>query len=290
MKLLLVSPAKNEGAFLPGLIASMRGQTRPPDQWVIVNDHSDDATPEIAQRAARETPWLKVASAPAPSARDFSAKVRSFGAGLCAVDWKSFDLVGNVDADLTLEPQVLELIVARFEEDDRLGVAGVPFVENGQSYDFQFSNIQHVSGAIQVFRRECYEAIGGYQPVRIGGIDWIAVTRARMLGWRTQTFTESKVIHHRPMGTALSSKRRYYYRLGTQDYYFGGCARWQVLRGIYQMTKKPRGLGGLFLLAGYFKRWALWRPRLVEAELARFHRKEQLQRLRAFLKLGGGRP
>lgn len=286
MRLLVISPAKNEADFLPGLIDSMKAQTRPPDHWVIVDDQSTDQTGAIARREAETVPWMHVVSAPDRTQRDFSAKVRSFNAGLHSVDWGSFDLIGNIDSDLTLEPGVLELLVDQFQKDETLGVAGVPFVDNGQSYDFQFSNINHVSGAVQIFRRECYQAIGGYQPVRIGGIDWIAVARARLEGWRTRTFTESKVFHHRPMGTALSSKQRYFYRLGTQDYFFGGSARWQLLRGLYQMSKKPRILGGSFLLAGFFRHWIQWRPRIVDRELALFHKGEQLQRLKNFVRRG----
>ena len=54
--------------------------------------------------------------------------------------------------------------------------------------------MDHVSGACQLFRRECFEQIGGYVQVKGGGIDWIAVTTARMKGWRTRTFVERSAI------------------------------------------------------------------------------------------------
>ena len=90
-----------------------------------------------------------------------------------------------------------------------LGVAGVPFVEQaGGAYDYRFTNIEHVSGACQLFRRECFEAIGGYKPIEGGGIDWLAVTTARMMGWKTRTFTERTVIHHRKIGTGGQQEAR----------------------------------------------------------------------------------
>ena len=68
-------------------------------------------------------------------------------------------------------------------------------------YDYRFTNIEHVSGACQLFRRACFEEIGGYFPIKGGGIDWTAVTTARMIGWQTRTFTDKTCLHHRPMGT-----------------------------------------------------------------------------------------
>jgi len=131
-----------------------------------------------------------------------------------------------------------------------------------------------------VFRRECFEAIGGYVPVRGGGIDSIAVITARMKGWKTRTFPEKVCMHHREMGTAERGALKAKFKFGTEDYAIGNHPAWELFRSTYQMTKKPFILGGLALGAGYL--WGLVRhpDRPVSRELVKFHRREQMQRLR----------
>ena len=166
-----------------------------------------------------------------------------------------------------------------FAADSRLGVAGTPFVEENASYDFRFTAVDHVSGACQLFRHECYEGIGGYVQVKGGGIDWIAVTTARMQGWRTRTFVDRVCHHHRPMGTASVGEFRASLRLGRQDYYLGSHPLWQVFRACYQMARKPYLVGGLALFAGYFWAWIRGVRRPISRELIQFHQREQMRRL-----------
>jgi hypothetical protein len=138
-----------------------------------------------------------------------------------------------------------------------------------------------------VFRRECFEAIGGYVPVKGGSIDHIAVISSRMKGWRTRTWTEKVCIHHREIGTAqriaLSSKFKY----GIKDYVIGNHPVWELFRAGYQMALPPFCVGGLALGAGYM--WAMLRrvDRPVPRELTAFHRQEQMRRLKEFFRLGG---
>jgi hypothetical protein len=147
-------------------------------------------------------------------------------------------------------------------------------------YDYRFVNIEHVSGACQVFRRECFDAIGGYVPVKGGAIDNIAVITARMKGWKTRTFTEKTCLHHREMGTAQSGLVHARFKFGAKDYAIGNHPLWEAFRSTYQMTKRPFLLGGLALGAGYFWAWVRRVPRPVSAELLAFHRREQMQRLK----------
>ena len=109
-----------------------------------------------------------------------------------------FDVIGNLDADLSFDPEYLEFLIGKFAEDPRLGVAGTPFTED-DGYDTardSFEGENHVAGGCQLFRRQCFEEVGGYIPNRAGGIDWIAVTTARMKGWRTRSFPEKRFHHY----------------------------------------------------------------------------------------------
>jgi hypothetical protein len=134
-----------------------------------------------------------------------------------------------------------------------------------------------------MFRRQCLEELGGYAPIKGGGIDWIAVTTARMKGWQTRTFLERTCFHHRKMGTASRNPVMARFQHGQEDYYVGHHPLWQVLRGVFQMKSRPVVLGGLFLILGYF--WAMARRvrRPVSPELVSFRRAEQMARLRKML-------
>ena len=276
----LITPARNEAALIEQTIQSVVSQTVLPRKWVIVSDGSTDGTDDIVKMYLGRHPWMELVRMPEHRDRHFAAKVSCFNAGYDRVRGEDFDIVGNLDADITFDSSYFEFLLAKFAADSTLGVAGTPFVEGLTSYDFRFTSVEHVSGACQLFRRECFAQIDGYVPVKGGGIDWIAVTTARMRGWKTRTFVEQICHHHRPMGTATVGRLRANFKLGRQDYYLGGHPLWQLFRSAYQMGRKPYVLGGLFLLAGYVSAWASRSQRQVSAELVRFHQGEQMRRLR----------
>jgi len=284
----LVTPARNERDLIEGAIRSVIAQTHLPSRWVIVSDGSTDGTDEIVALFAKKHTWIELLRMPEHRDRSFAAKAVCFNAGYDHLKSTNFDLIGNLDADITFGRDYYEFLVGKFAEMPRLGVAGTPFIQDANqsqnhTYAHQFADLQHVSGACQMFRRRCFEEVGGYTPIKGGGIDWVAVTTARMKGWETRTFLEKTCFHHRKMGTADRNPLMARFRHGQEDYYVGGHPLWQVLRGIFQMKTKPLVLGGLFLILGYF--WAMARRvrRPVSAELVSFHRAEQMARLRKLL-------
>jgi len=288
----LITPARNEEQFIEGVIRSVIAQTLRPVAWVIVSDGSTDCTDEIARRFAGEHPWIELVRMPEHRDRTFAAKAACVNEGYERLRSRDFDLVGNLDADITLAPGYYEFLVGKFGEIPGLGVAGTPFVEDpdrpqDHSYAHPFADLRHVSGACQLFRRQCFEEIGGYARIKGGGIDWVAVTTARMKGWETRTFPEMTCRHHRKMGTAERNPIAARFRHGREDYSLGGHPLWQVLRGILQLKTKPFVLGGLSLILGYF--WAMARrvERPIPRELMAFHRAEQMARLRK-MRLGHG--
>ena len=109
-----------------------------------------------------------------------------------------FDVIGSLDADISLDdPEYFAFLIDKFGRDPELGVTGTPFTEDGKTYDYRFTNSAHVSGACQLFRKECFDAIGGYRFLPMGCVDLVAVTTARMMGWKTQSFFEKTSTHHK---------------------------------------------------------------------------------------------
>jgi glycosyltransferase involved in cell wall biosynthesis len=284
LKYVLITPARNEETFLERTITSVIAQTVRPLRWVIVSDGSTDRTEAIAASFAAQHSWIEVVSRPPHLERNFSGKVASFNAGFDRVRSLDFDIVGSLDADLSFGIDHFEFLLAKFEDDPRLGIAGTPFEEGGVTYDYRFSSVEHVSGACQMFRRECYQQIGGYQPLTEGGIDVVAVLTARMKGWRTRTFPERVCTHHRPMGSANDrSKFMANYKLGQRGYRLGFHPVWQLFRSVYQMTRRPYVFGGVAMGAGYLGAMLSGHKRAVSDELAAFQGRDQMKRLRTFV-------
>jgi biofilm PGA synthesis N-glycosyltransferase PgaC len=279
----IITPAHNEERDIEKTISSMIAQTIPPIMWVIVNDGSADGTSAIVQRYLTPHTWIRLKELPVHRDRQFAAKVSAFNAGYAVVKELKFDYIGNLDADLSFEPDYMEYLLGKMSADQKLGVVGTPFIEDKSEsgYDFRFANIEHVSGACQLFRRACFEDIGGYTPIRGGGIDWVAVTSARMKGWKTRTFTERTLFHHRKMGTAKGNLLQARFKLGREDYYLGSHPLWELFRSFFQMRYKPFLIGGIAILTGYFFAALKKVKRPIPPELVRFYRKEQMERLRS---------
>jgi glycosyltransferase involved in cell wall biosynthesis len=284
MKYVLITPARNEETFIRKVLDSVAAQTQPPERWVIVDDGSTDETAEIVEGYARWIPWIELVRRPQHVERSFAGKVHAFNAGFERVKGIDFDVVGNLDADLSFEPDYLEFLMRKFAEDEKLGVAGTPFIEAGyDSARDSFEGENHVAGGCQMFRRQCFHEIGGYIANPAGGIDWIAVTSARMKGWRTRSFAEKRFHHFRTLGTAGRGPLAALFSYGEKDYYLGGSPIWQLFRVVYRITKKPLVLGGLALLLGYCSAALRRMKRAVTPELMRFHQAEQIEKLKAIL-------
>jgi poly-beta-1,6-N-acetyl-D-glucosamine synthase len=280
----LITPARNEEGNIEKTILSVVSQTILPEKWVIVSDGSTDRTDEIVGKYNAIYQWITLVRMPEHRDRSFAAKVKCFNAGYGELNQIRYDIIGNLDADISFATDYFEFLLSRFAENPRLGVAGTPFVENTTgAYNYNYSNIEHVSGACQLFRRQCYEDIGGYTPIKGGGIDWTAVTSARMKGWKTRTFTEKTCFHHRPMGTAEHGKLKAWFKHGKKDYFLGGHPVWEILRSAFQMKSKPYVLGGLCLFMGYAWGAISRMDRPIPQELIRFHRGEQMERLKNIL-------
>lgn len=276
----LITPARNEEAYIEQTIKSVIGQTLLPLKWVIVSDGSTDRTDEIVRKYLLDYPWIELIRMPEHRERNFAAKVACFNAGYERLKRSQYDIIGNLDADITFENNYFEYLLEKFSVSRNLGVAGTPFVEGTFQYDYRFVNIEHVSGACQLFRHKCFEDIGGYKPIKGGGIDWVAVTTARMRGWETRTFTDKTCRHHRKMGTGSNRLLMTKFLDGKKDFYLGGHPLWEAFRCIYQMKTKPYILNGVALYCGYLWSFLTGVERTIPRELIDFRRKEQMRRLR----------
>ncbi len=283
-KYVLITPARNEAQYIELTLKSVVAQTVRPLRWVIVSDGSTDGTDELVRKYAADNSWIELLRMPERQERNFAGKVLAFNAGYAKVKDLEHDAIGCVDGDASFDNDHFAFLLRKLAEDSTLGLVGTAFRESSNStYDYRFVSIEHVTGICQLFRRKCFEDIGGYVPAKGGAVDRIANIAARMKGWKTRTFTEKVYFHHRRMSTAQQGILKARFKDGAKDYAVGSHPVWELFRTAYQMTKAPFIIGGLALLLGYT--WSFVRDvqRPVSEEMARFHRQEQMQRLKEFL-------
>jgi poly-beta-1,6-N-acetyl-D-glucosamine synthase len=281
----LITPARDEARFIESTLRSVIAQTVRPLKWAVVSDGSTDGTDEIVSRYAAENPWIELVRMPERRERNFAGKALAVRAGVERMLGIPYEVIASLDADMSFEPDYFAYLLGKLLLDPGLGVVGTPYTDDtAEIYDYRFVSPDHVSGACQVFRRGCFEEIGGYALSKGGAIDSIATLTARSKGWKTQTFIGKIARHQRVIGTAENDPLKSRFILGKRDWMIGNSALWQICRGLYQMTKRPYVLRGVAILAGYL--WAACSgvERAVPRELRAFRRKEQMERLWHFLR------
>jgi biofilm PGA synthesis N-glycosyltransferase PgaC len=277
----VITPAHNESATIPGLIDCLASQSWRPLRWLIVDDASTDGTADLVRAAQTRSPWIELLELRREGDRHFGGKALGFNAGMEALRHLPYAYIANLDADVTFPPDYFAYLRGCLESDPRLGLVGTPFSEDGtEMYDYRFTNPDHVSGACQLFRRRCLEEMGGYTPIPGGGVDWVASTTARMLGWKTRTCHDRVLIHHRRMGTGNRGWGNLQLRQGRKDYLLGNEPLWQLVRCLYQAGRRPYVVGALLMMLGYTENAVLRKPRPISDRLVRFVREEHRARLR----------
>lgn len=282
-RLLLITPARNEAAHLERTIRAVAAQTRPPDLWLVVDDGSDDGTPELLDRLAGEFPFLEARRAPARKAAAeedglaLAAEAIAFNAALESVDLAEFTHIGKLDADVELPPDYFERLLSRFHTEPQLGVAGGILLErNGKGWEPTKIPAHHVRGALKLYSRECFEAIGGIEE-RLGW-DTIDETYARMRGFKTRSLPALTARHHRPVATrggTLRGRARH----GQCAYILRYDAWWVILRSFKVALQRPYLLSGIAFLYGYFQALLNSQPKVEDERYREFVREELRSRL-----------
>ncbi len=279
----LITPARNEARYIEATIKGVVGQSRRPARWVIVSDGSTDGTDEIVRAYAARHHWIELVRTSERRERHFAAKVEAFNTGYARLAGLDCDVIGNLDADVSIDdPDYFDFLIGQFETNTRLGIVGSAYLEGDAVYPYRYASLEDVFGACQLFRRRCFEAIGGYPALRAGGIDVVVVLKAQAEGWQTRTFTEKVCVHHRPVGSAhcVNTCRRLF-QTGMKDYSLGSHPAIVVLRSFNQMAAAPFVGGGLLVIAGYLWAFLSRLERAIPCELVKLRQGDQLRRLRA---------
>ncbi len=281
-RLLIISPARNEGQYIERTIRSMVAQTVRPVQWLIVDDGSTDETPAIAEEAAARHDWITVHRRQDRGIRKLGGGVvEAFNDGLQRFELDDFDYVCKLDCDLEFEDTYFERLLAKFSEDSRLGTAsGKAWIRVGRRLVPERSSDEFSQGQSKLYRVACFRDIGGFVPeVMWDGID---CHRCRMLGWRARSFRDDELrfIHLRPMGSSFRGILHGRMRWGRGQYFMGTHGLYALAIGCYRMFDRPFVLGGLCILAGYLSACVRRQDRYEDEAFRRHLHKWQMERLR----------
>jgi poly-beta-1,6-N-acetyl-D-glucosamine synthase len=281
-KFVLVTAAYNEEALIERVIVSVIAQTHRPEKWVIVSDGSTDRTDEIVSRYAGRHGFIQLLRVTEKHARNFAAQAAAINAGFGAVADIDYEFIGNLDADLTMDPEYFAQLMEKFKADPELGLSGGSVYEE-QGGVFQYrstNNPDSVMHGVQMFRRQFFVGMGSRYPVLpYMGADWYAEVAARMNGWRVRSHADLKAYHHRPAGVAVG-RLRYCHRQGLMDFTVGCHPFFEVLKCMSRMGRPPYILGGAARLFGFTQAFLQREKRRVSPEFIAYLRNEQRARLR----------
>jgi biofilm PGA synthesis N-glycosyltransferase PgaC len=284
----LVTPARNEEAFIEKTLQSVTAQTILPARWAIVDDNSTDRTAQIIRAYAEKHPFIHLIQSDPAAVRSFAAKAQAFTRGYAAVRDLEFDFIGNLDADLSFPADYYARLVAEFRRDPKLGVAGGVYLDKvGGRFRRGLYTEREPSGCTQLFRRQCFIDVGeSYLPLPNGGEDAAANILARMKGWHTRAFPDLQPHHHRRVGTGGGAGLlRARIREGRHDYFLGTHPLFALAKSIRRLKEPPFVVGAVARTYGFFRPFFRSEPKQVPEEFIEFLRREQMGRLRRFVGL-----
>lgn len=281
-KYVIITPAHNEAGFIKRTIQSVAGQSIKPSQWLVVDDGSTDETANIVKDFQRKYDFIKLLSLPghegASHAEGLLAakEAIAFNHGLRNLTVLDYEFIVKLDADLEFDYQYFEGLLAHFQKDKYLGIAGGQFFhQKGSSFVKENVPEDHVRGATKMYRQNCFESILGIEEVL--GWDTIDEIKAQMKGWRTKSFYDCQVMHLRPTGSIggiLKGKARH----GLTAYKLGYHPIFMIGRAVRRLFESPKLMGSLAMLYGFAKGYTTRQPLIVDFDQKLFLRQQQFKR------------
>ncbi len=274
----VVTPVRDEEAYLPFTIDSMVKQTIRPAEWILVNDGSKDNTGQVIEEAASQHSWIRGVHRADRGYRKWGAGIiEAFYSGFNVLTCRNWDFMSKLDGDLSFEADYFESCFRKFQENPAIGIGG------GTLYHYENSKrilernpIFHVRGGVKIYRRACWEALGG---LWVGpGSDTVDEVKANMLGWTTMSFTDIQMIHHRFTGASWG-RWGGLVKDGKIDYVTGYHPLFEAAKSMVRLVRPPYLLGSVAMVYGYVAARLQRMPRVDDPDLIRYLRRQQLARL-----------
>jgi glycosyltransferase involved in cell wall biosynthesis len=272
-KYVVVSPVKNETAFVLRTLESICRQTVRPHRWVIVDDGSTDGTSEILERFASANAWIRlVRRDPGAPRQPGSRVIQNFQVGYDLLRDDDFDFVVKLDCDLDIPPDYFEQMLKRFDDDASLGIASGVYLERRDDEWVPVAlPAYHAAGAMKMVRAECFRAIGGF--VASPGWDTVDEIKAQVRGWTTKHFPDLQVLHLKDEGSGVGFLKMS--RMSGEIHYLtGGGALFFWVKALHRLLfGRPFITGSLAMVTGYVTCVMTRRQKLVDAREVDYYRK-----------------
>jgi glycosyltransferase involved in cell wall biosynthesis len=277
----LISPCRDEEQYMRETLDTVVAQSLRPAKWVIVDDGSTDATPQILAEYAARHDWIEVVTRPDRGRRKVGPGViDAFYAGYDAIDRSDFRFLCKLDLDLRLPPRYFELLVERMAEDPRLATcSGKAYVERAGELVAENHGDETSLGMTKFYRIDCFEEIGGF--VREVMWDGIDNHRCRMMGWAARSWDEPELrfVHLRPMGSSQTGILTGRARHGFGQYFMGTGFFFMLASAVSRIAEPPLLIGSAAMLWGWLKSALTFQPRYDDLEFRRFLRAFQRRSL-----------
>jgi biofilm PGA synthesis N-glycosyltransferase PgaC len=281
MPYLLISPCRDEAAYMRETLDSVIAQSLRPAKWVIVDDGSTDETPRILADYARRHDWIEIVTRSDRGRRSVGAGViDAFYAGYRTINPDDYEYLCKLDLDLRLPPRYFEILVERMAANPRIATcSGKAYVEeNGRLVDERHGDDTSL-GMTKFYRSSCFKAIGGF--VREVMWDGIDCHRCRIKGWIACSWDdpELRFVHLRPMGSSQQSIYAGRMRHGAGQYFMGTGFIYMAASAVSRMNQKPYVLGSAAMLWGWVRSALERRPRFDDPQFRRALRAYQRRAL-----------
>lgn len=277
-KYVVISPVRDEGELIGRTIESVIRQSVIPSQWIIVDDGSGDDTGSVIDQFARNYSWITVVHRPDRGFRQpGTGVIDAFYAGYEFIEGPDWEFIVKLDGDLTLDGDYFKNCLNEFHENPKLGIGGgaVGHMVNDAMYIERTPSF-HVRGATKIYRRECWDAIGGL--LKAPGWDTIDELKANMLGWSTQSFLHLPLLQARPTG-ATNGIWGNSVKNGRANYITGYHPLFMLLKCVDRARKRPYVVAGLGMMYGYVHGYFTNVPRVQDRALIRYTREQQVRKL-----------
>jgi len=282
IRYIIISPVRNEEKNIESTIQSVISQTVKPMKWIIVDDGSSDRTIDIVEKYTKNYDWISLLKLPDRGYYDLmtGGEIKAFYRGYETIKNEQYDFLSKLDGDISFNEYYYEDLFWQFQSNEKLGIAsGACYYQDNDTTILEKAHKRHVRGAARVYRKQCWDEIGGV----IDNLGWdvIDVYKARMLGWDTYNFEDIKMIHHVITWTkgGLIHGRE---RAGRMAYLMGMYPLFFYLKAARELLRFPYIISACAYIRGYRKAFSKKEERVVSRELMAHIRKEQLDRIKSF--------
>lgn len=278
----IVSPVRDESKYIRLTLDAMAAQTVWPMEWLIVDDGSQDDTPEIVQSYQEKYPFIRLIKRSDRGKRVLgSGVIEAFNFGREQLE-SDYRYICKLDGDMSFDATYLETMVNTLERDAELAaVSGKVYRPEGDSLVEEYIIDEMVAGQFKFYKRDAFEAIGGFsQTILWDGID---IHKCRLKGWTTRSIRDSgaRLFHHRLMGSSDKNVYKGRIRLGRGIWFMGYHPAYATASGLFRMAEKPYVIGGLLIIGAYFYAAVRREPRFDDLEFRKGLQAWQVQRLRS---------